>query len=105
MVVAGAASELACGALIVNPHEREGTAAALKRALEMPLAERQWRYQRMMAVLKAHDIDHWAQGFLDELSPSQRSGAQGAQVSWSEVAANLVKRNRLQGSFEMVLNP
>ncbi len=67
---AGAAFELADGALLVNPHEAEGVAAALKRALEMPLAERRDRYQRMISVIKANDIDHWANDFLSKLSSS-----------------------------------
>ncbi|GGF46453.1 alpha,alpha-trehalose-phosphate synthase (UDP-forming) [Azorhizobium oxalatiphilum] len=69
---AGAAAEMGGGALMVNPHEIEGVALALRRALEMPLKERQDRYQRMMAVLTDNDIDHWAQTFLDALiEPSQ----------------------------------
>lgn len=67
---AGAAAELAGGALMVNPHETEGMAASLKRALEMPLEERRERYERMMAVLMRNDIDKWAGTFLAELSPA-----------------------------------
>lgn len=66
---AGAAAELSGGALMVNPHETEGMAAALKRALEMPLDERRERHQRMMAVLSRNDIDQWAGNFLDALVP------------------------------------
>src|SRR5271166_3025273 len=40
---AGAAKELD-RALIVNPHETDAVASALKRALEMPLAERRERH-------------------------------------------------------------
>ncbi len=74
---AGAASELGGGALMVNPHETEGVAAALRRALEMPLEERKQRYERMMAVLLGHDIDHWAQSFLDALTAPERPGLEG----------------------------
>jgi len=70
---AGAASELSGGALMVNPHESEGMAAALKRALEMPLEERKERYARMMPVLLRYDIDHWAKSFLSALTPPARA--------------------------------
>ena len=63
------ASELGNGALIVNPHDTEGVAAALRRALEMPLAERRERHLRMMRVLGAHDINRWAEDFLAALAP------------------------------------
>ncbi|MFS8036146.1 alpha,alpha-trehalose-phosphate synthase (UDP-forming) [Xanthobacter sp. AM11] len=66
---AGAAAELATGALIVNPHDTEGMAAALPRALEMPLGERRERYARMMRVLETRDIDRWAEDFIAALSP------------------------------------
>lgn len=65
---AGAAHELSAGALIVNPHDLDGMAQALRRALEMPLPERSDRYRRMMSVLEANDIDRWAKRFLAELT-------------------------------------
>ncbi|OZA85277.1 MAG: trehalose-6-phosphate synthase, partial [Azorhizobium sp. 39-67-5] len=69
---AGAAAELSGGALMVNPHETEGMALALRRALEMPLDERRERHARMMAVLKRNDIDSWAQSFLEALNEKPR---------------------------------
>ncbi len=60
---AGAAAELD-RALIVNPYETEGVAAALKRALEMPLKERQERQSRMFEHLARNDIEHWATTYL-----------------------------------------
>jgi trehalose 6-phosphate synthase len=71
---AGAAAELS-GALIVNPHESEAVAAALKQALEMPLDERQRRHGPMLAHLLTHDVDHWAEEFLSTLGETrQRPG-------------------------------
>ncbi|MFG1412153.1 alpha,alpha-trehalose-phosphate synthase (UDP-forming) [Xanthobacter sp. VTT E-85241] len=72
---AGAAAELSGGALMVNPHETEGMALALRRALEMPLDERLERHARMMAVLKRNDIDSWAQSFLEALNEKPRVAA------------------------------
>jgi len=71
---AGAAEELD-SAILVNPHETEAMAAAIKTALEMPLAERQERHNRMFDHLVANDIDRWAERFLAALAESrQRSG-------------------------------
>jgi trehalose 6-phosphate synthase len=69
---AGAAEELGDGALLINPHEPEGIAAAIDTALKMPLAERQARYRRMFRHLAANDIDGWAASFLTALSESRQ---------------------------------
>jgi trehalose 6-phosphate synthase len=69
---AGAAAELDA-ALIVNPHETEGMAAAMKRALEMPLDERRDRHARMYASIEKYDIDWWAETFLAKLADTRRS--------------------------------
>jgi trehalose 6-phosphate synthase len=67
---AGAAQELD-GALIVNPHEPEGMAEAIKTALDMPLEDRKERQHRMFAHLAANDIDRWAERFLTALGESR----------------------------------
>ncbi len=67
---AGAAEELD-GALIVNPHEPEAVAAAIRFALEMPLDARQARYQRMMDVLRRNDIHSWTSRFLSTLEQAR----------------------------------
>jgi trehalose 6-phosphate synthase len=63
---AGAAKELD-RALVVNPHETDAVAAALKRALEMPLAERRERHAPMVAHLLENDIRKWAEDYLAAL--------------------------------------
>ena len=63
---AGAAKELD-HALIVNPHETDAVASALKRALEMPLAERRERHGPMLAHLLENDIRKWAEDYLAAL--------------------------------------
>src|SRR5271166_1552470 len=71
---AGAAAELT-RALIVNPHDSEAVAAALKRALEMPLAERRERHGPMLEHLMVHDVEHWAESYLSALAETrQRPG-------------------------------
>jgi trehalose 6-phosphate synthase len=64
---AGAAVELD-KALIVNPHEPEGVAAMLKRALEMPRDERRERHAPMLAHMLDNDIRRWADDYLSALA-------------------------------------
>jgi trehalose 6-phosphate synthase len=67
---AGAAQELN-GALVVNPHESEGMAAAIKAALEMSIEERKERFRRMYDHLVENDIDRWAERFLSALGETR----------------------------------
>ena len=70
---AGAAAKLD-KALIVNPHEIEGVAAALKRALEMPRDERRARHAPMLQYLLQNDIKHWADDYLAALTDNPQRG-------------------------------
>jgi trehalose 6-phosphate synthase len=63
---AGAARELD-GAILVNPHDVEGMAQALREALHMPLDERRERWARMMKILERNNIDTWRRQFLAAL--------------------------------------
>lgn len=63
---AGAANELT-SALIVNPYDRDDVAAAMDKALRMPLAERISRHAEMLKVIKENDIHHWQQRFISDL--------------------------------------
>jgi trehalose 6-phosphate synthase len=64
---AGAARECEA-ALLVNPYDPDSVAAALDRALSMPLEERRERQQRMFDVLSRNDIHSWADRFLAALT-------------------------------------
>lgn len=64
---AGAARELD-GAVFINPYDTDQTAAAIGRALAMPLDERMARWNRMMEHLLKNDVGHWCRSFLDDLS-------------------------------------
>ena len=64
---AGAAEEFGESALLVNPHESEGMAAAIDTALRLPLPERKARYRQMYRHIATHDIDRWAESFLSAL--------------------------------------
>jgi trehalose 6-phosphate synthase len=61
---AGAAVELKTGALLVNPYDTLGMAAALKTALEMPAAERRRRMRRLRQQIARNDIFRWLDDFL-----------------------------------------
>jgi trehalose 6-phosphate synthase len=69
---AGAAKELDC-AILINPHEIDGIAAALKRALEMPTAERRARHEPMLEYLVENDIGNWADSYLEALAESSQN--------------------------------
>lgn len=63
---AGAAEQLS-DTLIVNPHDRYSVAETIYRALEMPLEERQERWEKLRKTVVEQDISWWRQKFLDDL--------------------------------------
>ncbi|MEW6299676.1 MAG: trehalose-6-phosphate synthase, partial [Thermodesulfobacteriota bacterium] len=65
----GAAEELR-EAVIVNPYDVDGMADDLKRALEMPLAERQERWQALIKRVHAVTAQTWCDRFLADLACS-----------------------------------
>jgi trehalose 6-phosphate synthase len=65
---AGAASQLADGALIVNPNDRIGVAEAIARACAMPEHEQMARMRRLRQGIRRHDVFHWADTFLGRLA-------------------------------------
>ena len=68
---AGAAHECK-DALLVNPYDVEAVAAAIDRALSMPLDERRARHKTMYATLLHNDIAHWAERFIATLTRPPR---------------------------------
>jgi trehalose 6-phosphate synthase len=70
---AGAAHELD-GAILVNPYDTEACAAAIARALRMPLEERRERWDSMMARLRTNTVEAWCQHFLSSLSDTSDKG-------------------------------
>jgi trehalose 6-phosphate synthase len=68
---AGAARQLDA-ALLVNPHDVDAVAHAVRRALTMSADERRERWNAMMEVLQRSDIDSWFTGFLDALTDTAR---------------------------------
>ena len=66
---AGAAVECR-PALLVNPYDSEAVAAAIYRALSMPLEERRARYDALYKVIASNDIEDWPGRFLKALTGS-----------------------------------
>jgi len=70
---AGAAEELT-EALIVNPYDTEGVAAAIRRAIEMPAEEQRRRMAYLRETVRAHDVHYWTESFLGALADGEAPG-------------------------------
>jgi trehalose 6-phosphate synthase len=98
---AGAPAELT-GALIVNPHECDAVAAALKRALGMPLFERRERHGPMLEHLLVHNIERWTEDYLAALAETRQRprlmsdlrASLGPSSSWSDRRATAEVRRQ-----------
>jgi trehalose 6-phosphate synthase len=66
--LAGAAQELT-DALLINPYDVEGFAAALMTAIDMPREERQRRMRAMREIVAGRDVFLWASDILEGLEP------------------------------------
>lgn len=69
---AGAAVELGCGALLVNPYDSEAMAELLGRALRMGAPEQRDRMCRMRQAVEAADVFRWSRSICGQRSsPSE----------------------------------
>lgn len=64
---AGAAEQMR-EALVINPHNSSEQADAIRRALSMPLPERQERHAALLKTIKNYDSRWWCSAFLEELT-------------------------------------
>ena len=64
--LAGASQELG-EALIINPYDVDGFAAALARAVVMPLEERRRRMRAMRRIVAGRNVFGWASDILEGL--------------------------------------
>ncbi len=64
--MAGSVHELG-EAIIVNPHNREQVAEAIRTALEVPPEEQRDRNRVMQRRLKRYDVNRWARDFVERL--------------------------------------
>jgi trehalose-6-phosphate synthase len=67
---AGAASQLAAGAWLVNPHDAGATARALVSALRAGADERRRRMRWLRAEVMAHDLAWWIGELMPETRPA-----------------------------------
>jgi trehalose 6-phosphate synthase len=86
---AGAAAELR-EALLVNPYDPEAVGAAISRALEMPVIERQQRHAALFKALLKNDISQWGDRFLNTLAG--QSNVAPTEVESSERIHGLARR-------------
>ena len=63
---AGAAQELK-DALLINPYDVEGFAAAIRRAIEMPVPEQITRMRALRRIVAGRDVFAWASDILGNL--------------------------------------
>jgi trehalose 6-phosphate synthase len=63
----GAAAELR-QAFLVNPHDLEGVKDTIEAAINQDPAEGRRRMRALRRQVLAHDVDRWAQAFLDALA-------------------------------------
>lgn len=70
---AGAAAEMYRGALLVNPFDLEGVAAALDQALTMPVTQQQERMRKLRRFLRHANVHRWVQDFMSEIQPVEAS--------------------------------
>ncbi|HEX5129561.1 MAG TPA: trehalose-6-phosphate synthase, partial [Usitatibacter sp.] len=61
---AGAAEQLRNGALLVNPHDVQGVAAAIRAAYAMPVEERSARMRAMRRSIRREDVFDWVESFM-----------------------------------------
>lgn len=64
---AGAADELS-DAVLINPYDTDGFADAIKKALEMPQQEKEWRMARMWQAVAENNTYNWASKIITEIS-------------------------------------
>lgn len=80
---AGAANECS-DAILVNPYDSESVAAAIRQALEMPLAERRERHNNILAALSQNAGTTWSERFLGSLEQLELFG--GDDELWLRLA-------------------
>jgi trehalose 6-phosphate synthase len=67
---AGAAQQLGIddrGAVMVNPYSPDDISDAIRTALDMPLNERQARYETMIGTIREDNIQSWTNQFCADL--------------------------------------
>jgi trehalose 6-phosphate synthase len=74
---AGAAAQMK-DALIVNPLSPEDVGDAIRRGLDMPVAERRRRWQSLMQGITRNDVTAWRDAFVSALRNTNCDGSRQA---------------------------
>lgn len=85
---AGAAQELHYGALLVNPHDTEGLAAAMHIGLSMEESEQRLRMEIMRSHIRSHDVFYWNRSFRTDSLLSEWNAEPIPPTHRSAVAAS-----------------
>jgi len=83
----GAAAELQPCALVVNPNALATVAAAIHRACVMPVEEKRSRMHLLREVIRANNVQVWAESFLNAalaVQPSVKEAQQSRRDSYGE---------------------
>jgi trehalose 6-phosphate synthase len=78
---AGAAEQLADGAFLVNPYDRDGMAETIRDALRMAAPERRDRMKRLRTRVREFDVHRWARTFLAPLTEAKGAAHDTASAS------------------------
>ena len=101
--LAGAAAELA-EAVLVNPYDVAGTAAAIGQALDLPEDERRERMAGLRARVTRWDVHGWARAFVSRLEATAPLAEPGPALSPREELDAAVARARAAPALVLLLD-
>jgi len=97
--MAGASKELS-DAILVNPNDENEMVEAIKRALEMPLAEQKRRMKIMQGTVKKYTIFQWVDLFMNNLKDLKER-----QQSMATKRLDPELKNSITKEFKKAKNP
>ena len=77
---AGATAQLQKNALLVNPYDVEGVAAAIYRAFTMPREEARRRMRGLRDTIRKTDLDWWVETFLKAALDQDLGASAGVEI-------------------------
>jgi len=97
---AGVAAELQHGAIVVNPYDLAGIAEAIHRACVMPVEEKRSRMRLMREIVRAYNVQVWAEAFVNSAvaavaSPKPSGETSGDDGGIAMVAASSASDQRI----------
>lgn len=100
---AGASTQLA-EALHVNPYDVDGQAAAIKRALTMPIDEQRDRMRKLRRCVEQENVHRWVASFIEALgeTPARRARSGWFPQAGSEAVVQEVSK-RIRSAERVVL--